>query len=138
MIRRPPRSTRTDTLFPHTTLFRSSARGKKDGVRIRGRLQAEIEQSCVVTLEPVTSRLDEQFEHLFVPEGSKLARLVLGDTAEMVLDPDGPDLPETFIGDTINAGEVWAAGSDLAIDRSYSRRVGKRGGRSGRLRGGQD
>src|SRR3546814_7507684 len=25
MIRRPPSSTRTDTLFPHTTLFRSSA-----------------------------------------------------------------------------------------------------------------
>src|SRR3546814_13875084 len=28
MIRRPPRSTRTDTLFPYTTLFRSH-----DGVR---------------------------------------------------------------------------------------------------------
>src|SRR3546814_18026353 len=26
MIRRPPRSTRTDTLFPYTTLFRSKAR----------------------------------------------------------------------------------------------------------------
>src|SRR3546814_14601686 len=26
MIRRPPRSTRTDTLFPYTTLFRSGAR----------------------------------------------------------------------------------------------------------------
>src|SRR3546814_20044484 len=26
MIRRPPRSTRTDTLFPYTTLFRSHAR----------------------------------------------------------------------------------------------------------------
>src|SRR3546814_2344514 len=26
MIRRPPRSTRTDTLFPYTTLFRSSLR----------------------------------------------------------------------------------------------------------------
>src|SRR3546814_18941633 len=26
MIRRPPRSTRTDTLFPYTTLFRSVAR----------------------------------------------------------------------------------------------------------------
>src|SRR3546814_10258704 len=25
MIRRPPRSTRTDTLFPYTTLFRSEA-----------------------------------------------------------------------------------------------------------------
>src|SRR3546814_20026536 len=29
MIRRPPRSTRTDTLFPYTTLFRS---GRLDGV----------------------------------------------------------------------------------------------------------
>src|SRR6056297_3959501 len=29
MIRRPPRSTRTDTLFPYTTLFRS--RGSRDG-----------------------------------------------------------------------------------------------------------
>src|SRR3546814_672703 len=26
MIRRPPRSTRTDTLFPYTTLFRSACR----------------------------------------------------------------------------------------------------------------
>src|SRR3546814_2434864 len=26
MIRRPPRSTRTDTLFPYTTLFRSGAK----------------------------------------------------------------------------------------------------------------
>src|SRR3546814_17084430 len=26
MLRRPPRATRTDTLFPYTTLFRSSAR----------------------------------------------------------------------------------------------------------------
>src|SRR3546814_2517887 len=32
MIRRPPRSTRTDTLFPYTTLFRSLA-----GDRVVGR-----------------------------------------------------------------------------------------------------
>src|SRR3546814_14291183 len=29
MIRRPPRSTRTDTLFPYTTLFRSDPLGKR-------------------------------------------------------------------------------------------------------------
>src|SRR3546814_20694700 len=29
MIRRPPRSTRTDTLFPYTTLFRSAAEGAR-------------------------------------------------------------------------------------------------------------
>src|SRR3546814_17091317 len=28
MIRRPPRSTRTDTLFPYTTLFRAVAEGR--------------------------------------------------------------------------------------------------------------
>src|SRR3546814_8665235 len=35
MIRRPPRSTRTDTLFPYTTLFRSAGRdGAPDPCRI--------------------------------------------------------------------------------------------------------
>src|SRR3546814_7110671 len=31
MIRRPPRSTRTDTLFPYTTLFRSPRAPPRDG-----------------------------------------------------------------------------------------------------------
>src|SRR3546814_3027299 len=33
MIRRPPRSTRTDTLFPNTTLFRSRQAAKKGQIR---------------------------------------------------------------------------------------------------------
>src|SRR3546814_5265516 len=33
MIRRPPRSTRTDTLFPYTTLFRSFVSHERDGHR---------------------------------------------------------------------------------------------------------
>src|SRR3546814_7648511 len=36
MRRRPPRSTRTDTLFPYTTLFRSLETGAGD-VRMAGR-----------------------------------------------------------------------------------------------------
>src|SRR3546814_8685768 len=41
MIRRPPRSTRTDTLFPYTTLFRSARRHGPNllhelGVRVSG------------------------------------------------------------------------------------------------------
>src|SRR3546814_13006607 len=35
MIRRPPRSTRTDTLFPYTTLFRSYAPRPADGLGVR-------------------------------------------------------------------------------------------------------
>src|SRR3546814_2785947 len=46
MIRRPPRSTRTDTLFPYTTLFRSRGRRQGEGrspwraVAGRGHLRA--------------------------------------------------------------------------------------------------
>src|SRR3546814_5141496 len=36
MIRRPPRSTRTDTLFPYTTLFRSIGSGGAIGGIERG------------------------------------------------------------------------------------------------------
>src|SRR3546814_2086628 len=34
MIRRPPRSTRTDTLFPYTTLFRSPRRRRRRARRL--------------------------------------------------------------------------------------------------------
>src|SRR3546814_10433467 len=39
MIRRPPRSTRTDTLFPYTTLFRSTLRNAR---KRRGLTQAQV------------------------------------------------------------------------------------------------
>src|SRR3546814_9462272 len=38
MIRRPPRSTRTDTLFPYTTLFRSEGAGSDHGEVIQNAL----------------------------------------------------------------------------------------------------
>src|SRR3546814_13323138 len=47
MIRRPPRSTRTDTLFPYTTLFRSIVPGGKaalpEAVEAAGRHVGEVE-----------------------------------------------------------------------------------------------
>src|SRR3546814_8221591 len=36
MIRRPPRSTRTDTLFPYTTLFRSDQSSRQSGGQSAG------------------------------------------------------------------------------------------------------
>src|SRR3546814_5533049 len=43
MIRRPPRSTRTDTLFPYTTLFRS-VRGREEPVHHRAVGQRRVEE----------------------------------------------------------------------------------------------
>lgn len=92
------------------------ARWKKDGVRIKGRVTGEIVQACVVTLEPVVTAIDQEIDQIFVPEGSKLARIVLDGAGEMVLDPDGPDLPEPFVGDTIDAGALIAEFAALGID----------------------
>ncbi|MBO3759780.1 DUF177 domain-containing protein [Ciceribacter sp. L1K22] len=92
------------------------ARWKKDGVRIRGRVSGEIVQACVVTLDPVVSRIDSDIDQIYVPEGSKLARIVTEESAEMVLDPDGPDLPESFSGDTIDAGALVSEFAALSID----------------------
>ncbi|CCM75077.1 YceD family protein [Rhizobium mesoamericanum] len=98
-------------------------RWKRDGIRIKGRVRATIVQSCVVTLDPVPSAIDESFEQIFVPENSKLARRPANDAGEMVLDPDGPDLPESFTGDAIDVGEVVTEFAALAID-PYPRKPG--------------
>src|SRR3546814_12202624 len=50
MIRRPPRSTRTDTLFPYTTLFRSDADGQAEqlctDIEIAARSQSVIDMEA--------------------------------------------------------------------------------------------
>src|SRR3546814_5095336 len=53
MIRRPPRPTLTDTLFPYTTLFRSAARARQtlvDAADRNLRLVAERDQGVVEAL----------------------------------------------------------------------------------------
>src|SRR3546814_9746118 len=55
MIRRPPRSTRTDTLFPYTTLFRSSRSDPQASMTtgmIIGRRRCLLE-----TQRPITRRI---------------------------------------------------------------------------------
>src|SRR3546814_14894591 len=48
MIRRPPRSTRTDTLFPYTTLFRSAEltqkwQAEKDKIHAEAKIKEELD-----------------------------------------------------------------------------------------------
>src|SRR3546814_16761723 len=45
MIRRPPRSTRTDTLFPYTTLFRSSDFFVNAAITLYGGVMTDMRES---------------------------------------------------------------------------------------------
>src|SRR3546814_15321501 len=92
MIRRPPRSTRTDTLFPYTTLFRSSSLNSEPPARfsepatqhIQGvrRMSKRFEQR-VVLVTGGAAGLGRCFAEHFAAEG---ARLTLLDIDEKGLD----------------------------------------------------
>ncbi|TIT95745.1 MAG: DUF177 domain-containing protein, partial [Mesorhizobium sp.] len=45
---------------------------KRNGVKVSGRVEADITQACIVTLDPVAAHIDEPVEALFLPEQSKL------------------------------------------------------------------
>src|SRR3546814_7891951 len=69
MIRRPPRSTRTDTLFPYTTLFRSSSTRKSASGRWRrpSAGSSAAASSCCrssTTTPPASARSEEHTSEL--------------------------------------------------------------------------
>jgi uncharacterized metal-binding protein YceD (DUF177 family) len=98
-------------------------RWKKDGVKVFGRVHAEVTQACVVTLDPVPEEIDEEIDETFVPEGSALARMPGNDQGEILIDAEGPDMPEEFAGDAIDIGALSAEVVAMALD-PYPRRPG--------------
>src|SRR3546814_11107951 len=98
MIRRPPRSTRTDTLFPYTTLFRSDA--KRTFFDLLG-----------------VEHLDTNFVRRLRNVRAK------GTTAKLDLALDG--LPDLGVeGELARRARFLAAPSLLYLERSEERRVG--------------
>lgn len=92
------------------------------GIQVTGTVQATIVQECIVTLEPLTAGISESVEAIFVPETSPLAKPDIAD-GELFLAADGPDGPETFDGETIDAGALAEEFFALGID-PYPRREG--------------
>src|SRR3546814_2755066 len=73
MKRRPPRSTRTDTLFPYTTLFRSGAEGSK-ALQALG-VAATDAHGQIRPTEQVLLDLAEKFADM--PDGADKAALAI-------------------------------------------------------------
>jgi len=105
-----------DALSAELTLARRK-RGKV--LRLQGRLQALVTQSCVVTLDPVESALEAHFSVSFDLTG-KLHQVRPGEEVE--IDPLAEDLPEPLPEEGLDPGEVVAEQLALAID-PYPRAV---------------
>src|SRR3546814_2481341 len=92
MIRRPPRSTRTDTLFPYTTLFRSPPFSRLTGWRRDFVLAARPKRPPAPTPSPPEWLVSERYRgkrqrHVLV------ARLPVCDIALMRSEEHTSELP---------------------------------------------
>jgi uncharacterized metal-binding protein YceD (DUF177 family) len=96
----------------------------RDGeiVRVRGRLAAALEQSCVVTSEPVPAHIDEPFQLIFMPEpppGGADEEIELGGGDLDVVFHDGGEIDlGGAIGDTLALSldpYPRSAGADAAL-----------------------
>src|SRR3546814_18352299 len=86
MIRRPPRSTRTYTLFPYTTLLRAKEPSQ----------EVEVTYKAAKDIELGQLRLDSKDRLLFVPAPGKgecvtTPKVELSNPSETVSPPNGPD-----------------------------------------------
>src|SRR3546814_14531005 len=128
MIRRPPISTRTDTLFPYTTLFRSRIERQNSTLSIQfDRVLDVLGRFGYVDGWALTDR----------------GRLLTGVyheadlvVAEAIADGtfDGLDAPELAAEASVLVYEHRSAGPAPAPRRSDRRRVGKAGGSTWRAR----
>src|SRR3546814_12382286 len=85
MIRRPPRSTRTDTLFPYPTLVRSRSEVLLEQLRVLLETGVRVEEDDTLLLEILTDRVvDDLGLVLSCDAGNEALLLRLGD-AELVV-----------------------------------------------------
>src|SRR3546814_5596593 len=76
MIRRPPRSTRTDTLFPYTTLFRSEVLDRAE------RFQEDVRRQIFSLLGAAEPRAEESIEPCVMEIEKRLPRRLIALRSE--------------------------------------------------------
>src|SRR3546814_12288356 len=111
MIRRPPRSTRTDTLFPYTTLFRSVVRADASVFRT--------EQAERLVIRGAT-RIGDVEDVSFGPaEATSFTRFNGSVVLRLVIVRQAQSTPNSL-----------AEGVERGVARLYQHRDGGRGGRT--------
>jgi uncharacterized metal-binding protein YceD (DUF177 family) len=88
--------------------------GRGPVVRLEGRLEAELVQTCVVSLEPVEGRVAESFSIVYMPENHEAGDAILRTGA---FDEDD-EWPEPIVEGRIDIGEAVAQQLALALDPS--------------------
>ncbi|KAA0597201.1 uncharacterized metal-binding protein YceD (DUF177 family) [Azospirillum lipoferum] len=82
-------------------------------IRVSGQLEADVVQTCVVTLEPVPAHVSERFEALFAPPS-----MIEDPGLEVDFDASlsDEDIPEPMENNRIDIGELTAQHLSLGLD----------------------
>lgn len=91
---------------------------RKNGFKITGEVRAEVEQACVVTLEPVPESVREVVDLRFLPESE-----IEPVNEEIEVDIDAEDPPEPILGSTVDLGVLTTEFIAVGLD-PYPRKPG--------------
>jgi uncharacterized metal-binding protein YceD (DUF177 family) len=125
-------------------LSRKQQRGPYKGIHLHVAFRADVVQFCVVTLEPVAAKVEDEFEVDFLPKGADPADIIgtesplttdgdknsfsadgsmsveewLDDLeeGEILIDADEVDPPELLVGGKVEIGDLIAENLSLALD----------------------
>ncbi|BBO12122.1 MULTISPECIES: DUF177 domain-containing protein [unclassified Bradyrhizobium] len=93
-------------------------------IQVTGSVRARIGQTCVVTLDPIESEIEEEVDLMFAPEAEarRLADLIAEGQDEEA-PSEVADPPEAIVGGIIDLGRLATDALFLAID-PYPRKEG--------------
>jgi uncharacterized metal-binding protein YceD (DUF177 family) len=91
---------------------------RRGGIKVTGRFDALVEQTCVVTLEPFETQIAEDITRYFAGQNAPGPTPVVHSVESL-----GEDEPEVIRGNAIDLGELVAESLGLALD-PYPRRPG--------------
>ncbi len=86
-----------------------------DGLAVEGRVAAEVDQTCVVTLEPMVSRIAEEVDITFRPEDKITTKLVEDEEDGLSIDASHA-ADDPLVGGVIDAAAIAAEFLALGVD----------------------
>jgi uncharacterized metal-binding protein YceD (DUF177 family) len=91
---------------------------RRGGIKVMGRFDSRVEQTCVVTLDPFEARISEDMTRYFLGQNAPGPTPVVHSVESL-----GEDEPDVISGNSIDLGELVAESLGLALD-PYPRKPG--------------
>jgi uncharacterized metal-binding protein YceD (DUF177 family) len=89
---------------------------RRVGLKLEGRLFADVVQACVISAEPVPARIDHSFTLTFLPPEAMADNPKSVAEAEVIVVFDQDDPPERLDDRTIDLGSIVTEQLALALD----------------------